>query len=272
MVEWMKAAYRIGTSRACRLAGLPRSGYYYQSKSHPFNELLSRRIREISSVRIRFGAKRIHTLLRREGWLVNVKRVRRLYVQEGLQLRRKKKGKKRGSHLRVAPATAAKKDERWSMDFVTDRLANGGQFRILTVVDQFTRECLALRAGRSLRGGDVASCLGEILLTRERPDTITVDNGSEFHGQEMDAWAYRNGVSLDFIRPGKPVENAYIESFNGRLRDECLNTHVFCDLMDAQRKLDRWQKDYNEERPHGSLGAIPPVEFARQTNEQKQTG
>ncbi|MFD2257892.1 DDE-type integrase/transposase/recombinase [Luteolibacter algae] len=122
------------------------------------------------------------------------------------------------------------------MDFVTDRLESGSYFRILPVVDQFTRECLAVKAGRSLGGKDVAKCLGEVIPSRGTPDTITVDNGSEFYSREMDAWAYRNGISLDFIRPGKPVENAYIESFNGRLRDECWNTQLFFDLMDAQEK------------------------------------
>jgi len=158
------------------------------------------------------------------------------------------------------------------MDFVTDRLESGGYFRILTVVDQFTRECLAVKAGRSLRGRDVAKCLSGVLTKRDRPKTITVDNGSEFYSQEMDAWAYRNEISLDFIRPGKPVENAFIESFNGRLRDECLNTHVFFDLLDAQEKLDHWQKDYNEDRPHSSLGELSPAEFAKIENNKKQTG
>jgi len=268
----MNAAYRISSSRACRLVGLARSGFYYEPKSNPFNQLLTKRIKEISSIRIRFGYQRIHTMLRREGWQVNRKRVRRLYVNEGLQLRRKKKRTKRSSHLRVAPAKAGKANERWSMDFVTDRLESGGYFRILTVVDQFTRECLAVKAGRSLRGRDVAKCLSGVLTKRDRPKTITVDNGSEFYSQEMDAWAYRNEISLDFIRPGKPVENAFIESFNGRLRDECLNTHVFFDLLDAQEKLDHWQKDYNEDRPHSSLGELSPAEFAKIENNKKQTG
>ncbi|RYD60756.1 MAG: transposase, partial [Verrucomicrobiaceae bacterium] len=165
-------------------------------------------------------------------------------------------------HARVTRDTAVGRDERWSMDFVTDRLENGSSFRILTVVDQYTRECLALKAGHSLKGGDVAKCLSGLLEERQAPRSITVDNGSEFYSQEMDSWAYRHGIELDFIRPGKPVENAYIESFNGRLGDECLNTHLFDDLMDAQAKLACWQKDYNEERPHGNLGSLTPAEFA----------
>jgi putative transposase len=148
------------------------------------------------------------------------------------------------------------------MDFVTGRLENGACFRILTVADQFTRECVVLKAGRSLKGGDVARFLSGAVERRRPPRTITVDNGSEFYSREMDAWAYHNGVDLDFIRPGKPVENHYIESFNGRLRDECLNTHLFFDLNDAQQKLDRWRDDYNLVRPHGSLSSLSPAEFA----------
>jgi putative transposase len=158
------------------------------------------------------------------------------------------------------------------MDFVTDRLENGSYFRILTVVDQYTRECLAVKAGHSLKGADVVRCLDTLKENDRMPASITVDNGSEFYSQEMDTWAHRNEVELDFIRPGKPVENAYIESFNGRLRDECLNTHLFWDIPDAQEKLSRWQKDYNEERPHGSLGSMSPVEFAKQQNQQDYAG
>jgi len=260
------------TSRACRLAGLVRSGFYYQSKGSPVNEVLAKRIREISAIRVRFGFQRIHVLLRREGWKVNRKRVLRLYRLEGLQLRRKKRREKRPSHARVTREEASRQDERWSMDFVTDRFEDGRQFRILTVVDQSTRECLALEAGRSLNGSDVARCLTRLLQERAKPCSITVDNGSEFCGQEMDSWAYRHGIDLDFIRPGKPVENAFVESFNGRLRDECLNTHLFFDMQDAREKIARWQRDYKEERPHGRLASLTPAEFSRQQQPIKQTG
>ena len=251
---------------------MARSGYYYRPKGNPVNEVLSKRIREISAIRVRFGFQRIHVMLRREGWKVNRKRVLRLYRQEGLQLRRKKRREKRPSHARVARDVASRQDERWSMDFVTDRLENGSHFRILAVVDQYTRECLALEAGRSLKGADVARCLTRLLEERSRPCSITVDNGSEFCGREMDSWAYRHGIELDFIRPGKPVENAYVESFNGRLRDECLNTHLFFDMQDAKKKLACWQRDYNEERPHGKLGSLTPAEFSRNQQTTNQAG
>lgn len=223
-MEWLKTAFHISSSRACGVVGLRRSSYYRRSKQAPLNEVLTKRIREIAAVRVRFGYRRICVLLKREGWSVNRKRVHRLYRLEGLQVRMKK-GKKRASHVRVPPEDQAKRaDERWSMDFVTDRLENGAYFRILTVVDQFTRECVVLKAGRSLKGADVARFLSGAVERRRPPRTITVDNGSEFYSREMDAWAYRHKVELDFIRPGKPVENHYIESFNGRLRDECLKS------------------------------------------------
>lgn len=148
------------------------------------------------------------------------------------------------------------------MDFVTDRFENGNYFRMLTVVDQYTRECVALHAGSSLRDTDVAKCLRRVIKERKAPSSITVDNGSEFYSQAMDSWAYQNEVKLDFIRPGKPVENHYIESFNGRLRDECLNTHLFFDLKDAQKKIDLWREDYNKVRPHSALRSLPPAEYA----------
>ena len=155
------------------------------------------------------------------------------------------------------------------MDFVTDRFEDGRYFRALTVVDQYTRECVPLLAGRSLRGSDVARCLSGVIKSRSAPESITVDNGSEFCSQVMDEWAYRNRVKLDFIRPGKPVENNYIESFNGRLRDEFLNVHQFFDLEDAQENLDQWRKDYNLDGPHDSLGEMTPAEFANKQRTSK---
>lgn len=231
------------------------------------NEALAKRIKELAASRIRFGFQRIHILLRREGWKVNRKRVHRLYCLEGLQLRRKK-AKKRVSHSRVERDRAIKADERWSMDFVTDRFENGNYFRILTVVDQYTRECMILNAGQSMRGVDVVRHLKGIAKKGRVPKSITVDNGSEFYSEAMDRWAYNNGVELDFIRPGRPVENHYIESFNGKLRDECLNTNLFYDIYDAQAKLDAWRYDYNYVRPHSALSERTPIEFARHQTKQ----
>jgi putative transposase len=175
---------------------------------------------------------------------------------------RTKKRKKRGAHLRVVPPAPAAPNERWAMDFVHDQLVDGSKFRILAVIDTFTRECPVVAAEKSFTGKKVGAVLDTLAATRGYPKTITVDNGSEFYSKEMDAWAYRHGVKLDFIRPGKPVENAFIESFNGRLRDELLNAELFLDINDARRKLEAWRRDYNGNRPHSALGDMTPEEFA----------
>jgi putative transposase len=219
------------------------------------------RLRELASARPRFGHQRLHVLLRREGWRDNHKRAYRIYREEELSVRTKKR-RKRASHLRIQPAPATEPNERWSMDFVADRLDDGRPIRVLTVVDVFTRECVALVVDHSLNGRKVAAALDDVARERKYPAVITVDNGTEFYSRDMDSWAYRNGVRLDFIRPGKPVENAFIESFNGRLRDECLHAEVFLDLADARRRILEWKLDYNESRPHSSLGDVSPSEFA----------
>ncbi len=219
------------------------------------------RLRELAGSRVRYGYRRLTILLRREGWPVNAKRVYRLYREEGLQVRTAKRTK-RAAITRVQLPEAARPNQRWSMDFVSDRLADGRWFRILTVVDQYTRECLCLYAERSQSGEKVVEQLKRLVAQRGVPESITSDNGSEFAGQAMDAWAHRAGVKLDFIRPGRPVQNAYIESFNGRLRDECLNGEVFFSLADAREKLERWRRDYNQRRPHSALGDQTPEEYA----------
>jgi putative transposase len=224
-------------------------------------EALRQRLRERAGVRVRCGYRRLTVLLRREGWRVNAKRVYRLYGLEGLEVRTKPR-KKLASRARVVRPTVTRPNERWSMDFVSARLADGRWFRTLTVLDVYSRECVALVADRSLTGAKVAAALTTVLTTRAKPAAITVDNGTEFVSRAMDAWAYAHDVRLDFIRPGKPVENAFIESFNGRLRDECLNSHVFTTVADARRVLDGWRADYNAVRPHSALGDRTPAETA----------
>ncbi len=224
------------------------------------------RLRELAASRVRFGYRRLTVLLRREGWLVNAKRIYRLYSEEGLTVRTKQR-RKAASRQRVPQSAATAPDQRWSMDFVSDRLADGRWFRVLTVIDQFTRECLLLLADRSLSGEKVAVALERVVGQRRAPKSITVDNGSEFASKAMDAWAYGHGIQLDFIRPGRPVENGYIESFNGRLRDECLNVEVFFTLEDAREKLERWRQDYNRVRPHSALGDQAPAQFAASRSE-----
>jgi putative transposase len=232
----------------------------YQSRRDP-QEALRIRLRELAASRVRFGYRRLTVLLRRDGWHVNAKRIYRLYTEEGLTVRTKVRVRA-AWRSRVPLAVATMPNHRWSMDFMSERVADGRWFRILTVVDQFTRECLCLWAEQSVTGEKVARALEPIVCQRGAPHSITVDNGSEFASRAMDAWAYRHGIQLDFIRPGKPVENGFIESFNGRLRDECLTVEVFFTLQDVQEKLAQWQADYNLLRPHSALQDQAPATFA----------
>lgn len=256
--------YDISQSRSCRLVRLARSTSYYRSRGKDVWVLIGR-LKELAAARPRYGYRRLYVLLRREGWVVNHKRIHRLYKLLNLQIRTKHK-KKRGSSVRVPLEQATMQNERWSMDFIHDMLDNGRRFRILTIVDQYTRECPMLRADHSLTAANVIECLDYLRQTRGLPKSITVDNGSEFFSKAMDAWTYRNNVQLNFIRPGKPVENAFIESFNGKLRDELLNTQIFFTLADAKEKLEQWRVDYNCRRPHQSLDYATPNQFAKKNS------
>ena len=257
----IRQAYKLNELRACGLIRITRWSNRYQSRRDPQTELRVR-LRDLASTRIRYGYRRLTVLLRREGWVVNTKRVYRLYREEGLELRMKKRAK-RVAQARIRLAETSYQNQWWSMDFVSDRMVDGRWFRILTVVDQYTRECLCAHADRSQTGEKVSEQLERVMALRGAPESITSDNGSEFAGQAMDYWAHQTGVKLDFIRPGKPVENGYIESFNGRLRDECLNVEVFIDLADARSKIERWKRDYNQHRPHSALADRTPHEFAQ---------
>ena len=201
-------------------------------------------------------------LLKREGWAINHKRVHRIYCEEGLNLRVKHKRKRPGASLRISRQKAAWVNETWSMDFAADSLFNGRRFRVLTVVDNYSRECLASEVGQSLKGEQVVAVLERLKFTRGTPRSIRMDNGSEFVSKAMDKWAYDNKVSLDFSRPGKPIDNAFAESFIGSFRDECLNVNWFLSFEDAIMKIEQWRKDYNEFRPHSSLDNLTPKEFA----------
>jgi putative transposase len=247
--------------RASGLMAMNRSSVRYRSCKDS-QEALRRRLRELAGNRVRYGYRRLAVLLQREGWPVNAKRIYRLYCEEGLSVRSQPR-KKLASRIRITPPMASRPNERWSMDFISARLTNGRLFRILTVVDQFTRECVALEADVSMNGKKVASALNHARRERNSlPESITVDNGSEFSSKCLDAWAVENGVMLAFIRPGRPVENGFIESFNGRLRDEFLNVELLFSLTDAQNKLAGWRKDFNNARPHSALADRTPSEFA----------
>jgi putative transposase len=218
---------------------------------------------EIAQQRRRFGAPRIYTLLRREGWKVNHKKVDRVYGEESLSLRLRKR-KRLPARQRIPLAAPDAPNKCWSMDFVSDSLAQGRRFRVLNIVDDYTKESPAMEVDTSLGGAGVVQVLERLRETRGLPEVIRTDNGPEFISRAPDEWAYQNGVKLDFIEPGKPTENAFIESFNGRFRDECLNENWFMSLQEARNIIENWRIDYNENRPHGSLGGLTPDEFAKQ--------
>lgn len=220
------------------------------------------RIKEIAQTRVSYGYRRIHVLLLREGWKVNHKRIYRLYKLEGLQMRSKRPRRHVSACRRMVRATASHPNESWSMDFMSDALYDGQKIKLLTLVDNFTRESLAIEVTWRLGGHGVVATLMQVVEEKGLPKSIRVDNGPEFTSKMLDQWAYLNGVKLDFIRPGKPTDNALIEAFNGRFREECLNENWFLSLEDAREKVEEWRQDYNRERPHGSLGYMPPLEYA----------
>ena len=249
--------------------GLWRSTHGYKAKTNG-DAVLRSRLRELAEHRRRFGSPRLHVLLKREGLVVNHKRTESIYREEGLSLRLKKR-KRRPAGIRVKLPMPQKPNARWSMDFVQDALQDGRRFRALTVVDDFSRECPVIEVDTSIGGFRVVRVLDQLSQTRELPETITVDNGPEFAGKTLDEWAYRKGVKLNFIQPGKPVQNAYIESFNGRLRDECLNESWFKNLDEARSIIEDWRIDYNRVRPHSSLDDLTPEEYAQRHKTTNQS-
>ena len=252
--------YRVSERRACKVIQICRTSYCYQSIRDE-QVSLRMRINEIARVRVRYGYKRIHVLLLRDGWVVNHKRVYRIYCEEGLNLRAKKPKRRRSAAQRVQRPPVTFVNECWSMDFVTDSLFNGHRFRSLTIVDNYSRQCLAIEVGQHIRGEEVVGVVDRIKAMHGAPRFIKVDNGPEFISKELDKWAYENGVTLDFSRPGKPTDTAYVESFNGSFRDECLNTNWFLSLEDARDKIEIWRRDYNEWRPHSSLDNLTPSQY-----------
>jgi len=263
VAEW-RAAAGLSERRACRFLGVGRSSQRYQARRRqPAG--LRERLTELAAARPRWGYRRLWVLLRREGYAVNWKRVYRLYRAAGLAVKRRRRKRVAVARRPLPPAT--RPNERWSMDFVHDRLINGRWFRSLTIVDDFTRECLAIEVDTSLSGARVVEVLTQLAQGRPLARTIVVDNGPEFAGRVLDAWAYRRGITLAFIQPGKPTQNAFIESFNSRLRDECLNAHWFVTVTEAQLTIEHWRDDYNTQHPHGSLGRRTPSEFAAQWKE-----
>jgi putative transposase len=270
-VAWGQESFQVSQRRACGAFGVARSSVCYRS-IRPTQEPLRARIREIASIRVSYGYRRVHVLLRREGWRVNAKRVRRLYRDEGLSLRSKKPKRRRSASPRVERPAGRTPNERWSMDFMSDALADGRKLRVLTVLDTCTRECLALEVASTFGGQRVADVLTRVGIYRGLSSTITVDNGTEFTSRALDYWAYRNRVKLDYTRPGKPTDNGFIESFNARVRSECLSQHYFSSVEDARAVLNLWRDEYNHQRPHSSLGQRTPAEAAAEARSRGTHG
>lgn len=253
-------SYRVSARRACSVTQFRRPNMYYKPRRRD-DSALRLRVKEIAFVRIRYGFRRIFTLLRREGWKDNHKRVHRVYCQEQLNLRNKRPKRNRAAAHRIQRPVASSLHECWSMDFVADQLFDGRKFRALTLVDNFSRRCLAIHIGQALKGTDVVAVMEHLKAEQQLvPKRIQVDNGSEFISKALDKWAYDNAVTLDFSRPGKPTDNPFIESFNGSFRDECLSVHWFLSLEDAREKIETWRQEYNRFRPHSSLNGQTPEE------------
>jgi putative transposase len=262
----MKRECRRSERRACQLAGIGRSSCRYQARRRDDPEL-RQRLRELAGERRRFGYRRLTVLLRREGWRVNPKRVYRLYCEEGLSVRCRQR-KRLKAEVRRPLALPTQANQVWTMDFTHDNLASGRKFRTLNLMDGYTRESPRIEVDTSLPGLRVVRVLEEVARERGYPQAVQVDNGPEFISRVVDQWAFAHRVELHFIAPGKPTQNAHIESFNGKFRDECLNENWFLTLQEAREKIEAWRRDYNQVRPHSGLGYQTPEEFAAQAAER----
>jgi putative transposase len=252
----------LSRRRACRLIGIARSVVARAPRRDPGHGRLRERLRTLAGERRRFGYRRLHELLRREGWRVNHKLVHRLYQEEKLAIRRRGRQKRRpGAHMAGGWCPIAA-NQRWSLDFTEDCLASGRQFRTANLKDDCTRECPAIVVASSLPGPRVVEMLDAVAAQRGYPDMLVVDNGPELRGRALDRWAHDHGVKLFFIDPGKPMQNGSIESFNGRFREECLDPSWFTSLAEARRVIEAWRVDYNRHRPHTSLRMATPAAFA----------
>lgn len=261
VVGYVMACHAYSQRRACALTRQHRSTQRKPSRRDARLEL-RQRMHEIVRTRIRYGYRRVHIMLRRDGWVVGKNLIYRLYREEGLALRSKRPRRRKMTVHREARCRPKRANEAWSLDFIHDQLSHGQKFRALTVVDVFSREALAIEVGQRLRGEHVVQVLNRLVRRRGAPRYLFADNGAEFTGQLVDLWAYHNGTRIDFSRPGKPTDNAHIETFNGSLRDECLNIHWFESIAEAARVIEAWRTDYNESRPHMALGNMPPSEYA----------
>ena len=251
---------RLAVRRVCRYLGIHRPLLQYQVR-RPRQAALRQQLRALAVAKPRWGSPRLTWRLRRDGWPVNHKRIERLLREERLLVGQRPR-RKQAAQIRVPAPIPTQPDERWSMDFMRDTFGEGRPYRIWNLVDDATRECPLQLVDRSLPAARVVDALDTLLLVRGRPQAIVCDNGPEFVSQALDQWASTHGITLDFIRPGRPVENCFIESFNGRVRDECLNQYHFATLAEARERIEEWRQDYNTARPHSSLGTRTPAEYA----------
>ena len=258
VVDELRDTWKVSIRRACSAIQAQRSSYFYKSRS-PDRAPLTPRIKEIAETRVRYGYRRIHVLLRREGWMVNVKLVNRLYREMSLQLRNKSPKRKVKAKLREGREAPVARNDVWAMDFVHDQLFDATKVRLLTMLDTFTKFSPTIEPRLAWRGSSVVEVLEKVCRQYGFPRTIRVDQGPEFISKDLDLWAYRRGVILDFSRPGKPTDNAFIESLNGKLRMECLNVHWFTGLDEMRRICEDWRRDYNEVRPHSAIGNKTPM-------------
>ncbi len=264
-VTYAQERFGVSQRRACRLVGAVRSTVRYQRRCQA-DDAVRLRLRALAERKPRFGYRRLHALLRREGIVVNHKRIARLYREESLAVRRRH----RQSVARIRrgrPSLPERANEQWALDFLQDALASGRKIRLLSIIDVWTREALALEVDTSLPGSQVVRVLDRLAGERSLPATIVLDNGPELISRVLEQWAHQRAVTLHFIDPGKPTQNAHCESFHGRVRDECLNEHWFLSLADARQLVEAWRQDYNAERPHSALGYRTPEEFRRATEE-----
>ena len=252
--------HELSTARSCGLVGLERSSFYYRGEPRD-DSALRQALKTAAAEHRRWGYRFLMTVLRREGFTDNHKRVYRIYREEGLQVRQRKR-KRTAKWRGEKPNVPARINARWSMDFVHDATAQGRKLRLLNVIDDCTRRCLRIEVDTSLSGDRVVRTLDQLMEVHGTPATLLMDNGPEFTGRILDEWAYTNNVRLQFIEPGKPTQNGFIESFNGTLRNECLNENWFTDLADARQVIETWRRKYNEVRPHSSLGYLTPEEYA----------
>lgn len=263
-VKSVADGFGLSQRRACKLAGWNRSSVQYQPHGAK-DQKLRDRIKVLAHENPNWGCPAIHDVARNEGLVINHKQTERIYKEEGLSLRRRKR-KKREWKTRVPLEAAFKMNQRWAMDFVHDQLADGRRFRCLNIIDTFSRQCLAIEVATSIGGLGVVKVLERLHETIGLPETITIDNGPEFTGKTVHLWAKARNVQLHFIQPGKPMQNGFIESFNGKMRGDCLNQDWFLNLEEAKLLIEAWRQKYNSFRPHSSLGGIPPDLFAKKQN------